>query len=125
MTAKDNIWMRRALAALYGEAEVGHQPIGQKGQKPPIAPGGGPIGAIVPIGGRSEPQLAKEPAPLDTDAQVAFDERAGIAEHDGGLPRTHAEVLAAISTAPMDVDADVRSNVLEAAARFLERAPKR
>ena len=50
-------------------------------------------------------------------------ERAGITEHDGGLTREHAEVLAALHAAPVpaSVAPDNFHAVIDAAARFLER----
>ena len=55
----------------------------------------------------------------------AFEERAAISEHDGGLPRVHAEVLAAISVASARVPVDDRSVVIDAAARFLQQMLKK
>lgn len=121
MIAKDNIWMRRALVALYGDVEVGHQPIGQMGQKPPIGSERAPIGPIVPIGQSSRPEIGPGP---DEAVTADFEERAGIAENDGGLSRPHAEVLAALSVAPGPIDQDARAKVIDCAARFLERKPR-
>lgn len=45
-----------------------------------------------------------------------FEERAAISEHDGGLPRPHAEVLAALHELPLGPDRDA---VLDAVARRL------
>ena len=59
----------------------------------------------------------------ETDADpAAFEERAAICEHEGGLSRSEAEVLAALHTArlPGTISEDVRSVVIDAAARFLD-----
>jgi hypothetical protein len=64
----------------------------------------------------------------ETDADPAgFEERAAICEHDGGLSRSEAEVLAALHTAPLPatISEDVRSVVIDAAARFLDRRKRR
>lgn len=55
--------------------------------------------------------------------QEEFEERAAICEHDGGLPRDHAEQLAAFHAMPIPVGIteDQRDVVIDAAARFLER----
>jgi hypothetical protein len=60
---------------------------------------------------------------LSEAALDAFEERAGIVEFDGGLPREHAEVLAALCTAPPPAGATAEqvSSVIDAAARFLDR----
>ena len=51
---------------------------------------------------------------LQAEADDAYRERAAICEHDGGLSPAHAEVLAALhQVAP--------ANVIDAAARFLDR----
>jgi hypothetical protein len=54
---------------------------------------------------------------------VTFEERAAICEHDGGLSRSEAEVLAALHAAPLPltISEDARSVVIDAAARFLDR----
>ena len=58
------------------------------------------------------PQL-EQPESL-ADDYCRFEERAAICEHDGGLSPAHAEVLAALhQVAP--------ANVIDAAARFLDR----
>lgn len=56
----------------------------------------------------------------DAEPLLDFEERAAIAEIDGALPRAHAEVLAAICTAPMDVDPALRRKVVQCASLFLE-----
>jgi hypothetical protein len=64
----------------------------------------------------------------ETDADpLAFEERAAICEHEGGLSRSEAEVLAALHTAPLPVtiSEDVRSVVIDAAARFLDRRKRK
>ena len=113
--------MRRAKTALYGDVGDGAAAEGQKGQKPPIGLSSEPIGAIVPIGRSS--QSERELGWAD-EAAADFEERAGIAEYEGGLGRSHAEVLAALSTAPGDVDSDARAKVIDFAARHLERMHK-
>lgn len=57
----------------------------------------------------------------DEAATADFEERAGIAENDGGLSRPRAEVLAALSVAPGEIDHDARAKVIDFAARYLER----
>ncbi len=50
---------------------------------------------------QSVANVASVAEPLsNTEALEAFEERAAIVEFDGGLPRAHAEVLAALHTAP-------------------------
>jgi hypothetical protein len=60
---------------------------------------------------------------LPADALDAFEERAAVAEYDGGLRREHAEVLAALCVAPPPAGATPEqvSSVIDAAARFLQR----
>jgi len=41
-----------------------------------------------------DPELAKLIDALDADAREFYEERAGIREHEGSLPRAQAEVLA-------------------------------
>jgi hypothetical protein len=48
----------------------------------------------------------------------AFEERAAIAEHCGGLPKAHAEVLAALHLADLGPNAE---RIIDAAARVLDR----
>ncbi len=56
-------------------------------------------------------------------ASDTFEERAAIAEFDGGLSHEHAETRAALCAMPTpnDVSADQLNNVIDAAARFLDR----
>ncbi|OYX67944.1 MAG: hypothetical protein B7Y95_21715 [Rhizobiales bacterium 32-66-11] len=42
--------------------------------------------------------VMKTAGTISADRLDAFEERAAIAEHDGGLPRAHAEVLSALET---------------------------
>ena len=58
---------------------------------------------------------------------MAFEERAAICEHEGGLTRSEADVLAALHTAPLPVtiSEDARSVVIDAAARFLDRRKRK
>ena len=49
-----------------------------------------------------------------------FEERAAIAEHDGGLSRPHAELLAALETAPFAPDYD-RHAIIDTVAIHLDR----
>jgi hypothetical protein len=44
---------------------------------------------------------ASEVERLCDNAQSAFDERAALSEYDGGLPRSHAELLALTCTVPL------------------------
>ena len=74
-------------------------------------------GPRVPLVPPSADRYVDGPAGVDT-----FDEHAAIAEHDGGLPRTHAEVLAALATVPFSSDRDV---VLNAVARRLDELTAR
>lgn len=45
-----------------------------------------------------DPEVANAVARLDADAREFFEERAGIKEHDGGLPRKEAERQALAET---------------------------
>ena len=49
----------------------------------------------------------------------AFVERAAIAEYDGGLSRPHAELLAALHTAPFGPEYD-RGAIIETVAAHLD-----
>ena len=52
----------------------------------------------------------------------AFEERAAICEHDGGLSREHTECLASLHTVhPKGVTPEQLGVVIDAAARFLDR----
>lgn len=53
----------------------------------------------------------------------AYEERAALAEHDGGLSREHAETLAALCTMPTPdgISQELAGTVIDAAARFLDR----
>ena len=44
-----------------------------------------------------DPLVAEIVAKLDANQREAFEERAGIIEHDARLPRAHAECLALIN----------------------------
>lgn len=63
----------------------------------------------------------------DDDAQTAFDERAAVAEYDGGLARTEAEFLAAASVAPLmpGESAEDRERVVVHFANYCDRLRKR
>ena len=52
-----------------------------------------------------------------------FEERAAICEFDGGLPRDHAEQLAALHAMPLPagITGEQCAVVIDAAARFLDR----
>ena len=67
--------------------------------------------------------VGRERGALSSDALDEFEERAAIAQYDGGLSREHAEILAAICAAPPPAGATVEqvASVIDAAARFLER----
>lgn len=52
----------------------------------------------------------------------AFRERASIAEFDGGLPRAHAEVLAALSTLDLGPEAAGILNIVAKRLEFLAQA---
>lgn len=75
-----------------------------------------PVTPVTPPQGTATSKMGDE----DADARADFDERAGIAENDGGLSQPQAEVLAAISTAPGDIDPNARAKVIDFAARHLE-----
>ena len=57
---------------------------------------------------------------VDPDVAIAFEERAAIAEYDRGLPRSNAELLAALETAPLGPEHD-RAAIIEAVAVHLDR----
>lgn len=59
---------------------------------------------------------------IDKDKLAELIERAAISEFDGGLPRTHAEVLSALQVMPLPPGFTVkqRDAFVDAAARFLE-----
>lgn len=52
----------------------------------------------------------------------SFHERASIAEFDGGLPRAHAEVLAALSTLDLGPEAAGILNIVAKRLEFLAQA---
>lgn len=72
--------------------------------------------------GRTRPAGRSARSAAWADELDAFEERAAIAEYDGGLPREHAEVLAALCSAPPPAGASPEqfNSVVDAAARFLE-----
>ena len=61
------------------------------------------------------------------DLRVAFDERSAIAEHDGGLARTEADLLAAACVVPLmeGETASDRERVVVHFAEHLERLRRR
>lgn len=69
---------------------------------------------------RAKPEIV---AALKRSQASDFEERAAIAEFDGGLPRAHAEVLASLHAMPRPdgMDNHDMGRVIDAAARFLEK----
>ena len=64
---------------------------------------------------------------MGNDLQVAFDERSAIAEHDGGLARTEADLLAAACVVPLreGETAESRQATVLHFAEHLERLRRR
>lgn len=58
-----------------------------------------PVPLVPRVPRRNEPEAGRE-------RDDAFEERAAIAEYDGGLPRPHAEILAALRDLPLGPDGD-------------------
>lgn len=83
---------------------------------------GEPLGTLNPLGFSEFPRLPEFPR-INQAGETAqstdgtWEERAAIAEYDGGLPRPHAEVLAALSMVAVSVE---ERGVLDRAAMVLE-----
>ena len=114
--------MTSYLERLKARGEGKHIPEApSKGSK---AQNGGAVQPFEPFEGDRDRGFCRR----ETDADAAaFEERAAICEHEGGLSRSEAEVLAALHTAPLPVtiSEDVRSVVIDAAARFLDRRKRK
>jgi len=91
-----------------------------EGKHIPEAPSKGSKVAFDPFEGDRERGFRRRETDVDP---AAFEERAAICEHEGGLSPSEAEVLAALHTAllPGTISEDVSSVVIDAAARFLDR----
>ena len=79
------------LKSLDGEKHLAHQPT-----KPTKAP----FGSFVGDPGMCVFQKMGNEA-LPGDDQTEFEERAAVCEYDGGLPRSHAELIALACTVPL------------------------
>jgi hypothetical protein len=75
----------------------------------------------------SDVAVVADVAALHDLKALEYEERAAICEHDGRLPRKHAEQLAALHAAPLPdgVTEEQRAIVIDAAALFLDRQRRR
>ena len=80
---------------LKGYSTEGNGPPESVAPRPFVAPTGCPVARVACV--------ARSPDPYSclTDEAAAFEERAAICEHDGGLPASHAELVALACVAPL------------------------